>query len=463
MNETIQQYLNQAKSRQLDELMEWLRIPSISTLSAYKPDIDRAAQWLVEHMTQSGIENVTLIEAEDGHPLVYGDWLHAGEDKPTILIYGHYDVQPVDPLELWETPPFEPAVRSGPDGDDLYARGASDDKGQTFIHIKAIEALLQTVGSLPVNIKFLIEGEEEAGGEVITRYIPANREKLAADLCLISDTGMLSPQQPVITYGLRGGWACDVTVTGPTSDLHSGMYGGAVHNANQALCDILAALHDETGRVTVPGFYDNVAALSTDERAALAKVPYDEADLIRDSGVPAAYGESDYTIVERIGTRPTLEITGMWGGFIGEGFKTVIPSQAHAKISCRLVPNQDPKRIAQLVEVHLQKLAPPTVQITVKGRGDGAPAFVTPIDAPEIQAASRAYAQVFGVDPVFKREGGSIPVVSEFSSALGLLVVLMGFGLPDDNLHAPNEKFHLPNFYRGIETSIVFMQELAAL
>ncbi|MEM7111060.1 MAG: dipeptidase [Chloroflexota bacterium] len=455
MNESTQTYLVDNKERQLTELIDWLRIPSISTKTAHKKDVLAAGQWLTAHLEQCGLENVELIES-DGHPLVYADWLHAGDDKPTILIYGHYDVQPVDPLELWETPPFEPTVR----GDNLYARGASDDKGQTFLHVKAIEALLQTVGSLPVNVKLLIEGEEESGGRAIATYIPLNKEKLAADLCVISDTGMISPQQPVITYGLRGGWSCEVTVTGPSSDLHSGMYGGTVHNANQALCEILAQLHDENGRVTVPGFYDNVAELSDKERELLAKVPYREKELMADSGITAVWGEPDYLIVERIGARPTLEICGMWGGFITEGFKTVIPSQAHAKISCRLVPNQDPQRIRRLVKEHLQNIAPPTVTVEVHRDGGGGRAFIAPIDSAEIQAAMRAYQHVFGVEPVFKREGGGIPVVNNFSQELGIPVILMGFGLPDDNLHAPNEKFYLPNFYRGIETSIAFMYKL---
>ena len=455
MDKLIENYLAEAKDRQLNELIDWLKIPSISTKSAHDGDSLAAAQWLVDHLGSCGLENVELIES-DGNPLVYADWMHAGGDKPTVLVYGHYDVQPVDPLDLWETPPFEPTIR----GDNLFARGASDDKGQTFLHIKALEAVLATTGALPVNVKLLIEGEEESGGKAIAAYIPVNKEKLAADVCVISDTGMISPQQPVITYGLRGGWTCGITVTGPSSDLHSGMYGGAVHNANQALCELLAALHDENGRVTVPGFYDNVTELGEKERALLAKVPYGEAEVLADSGVPAVWGEADYSVVERIGARPTLEICGMWGGFITEGFKTVIPSQAHAKISCRLVPGQDPARIRQLVRDHVQALAPETVKVAVHSDQGGSPAFVAPIDSPEIQAAMRAYQQVFGVEPVFKREGGSIPIVNSFSLNLDLPVILMGFGLPDDNLHAPNEKFYLPNFYRGIETSIAFMYEL---
>ena len=455
MNETTHAWLSKARARQLEELIDWLRIPSISTQPAHADDILTAANWLVANMQAAGLENVELIQT-DSYPLVYGDWLNAGPDAPTSLYYGHYDVQPVDPLDLWDTAPFEPTVR----GDDLFARGASDDKGQTFIHVKAVEAMLATEGKLPVNVKFLIEGEEESGGEAISAFIPGNTARLAADVCVISDTGILSPDQPVITYGLRGGWSFEMTVTGPASDLHSGMYGGTVHNANQALAEILAALHDADGRVAVPGFYDNVRVLDSAERATLARVPYGEKELLANSGAPAQWGESDFTIVERIGARPTLEICGMWGGYTGDGFKTVLPSKAHAKISCRLVPGQDPARISKIVTEHLQSLTPPTVTLEANARGSGSPAFIAPLDLPEIQAAARAYEAVFGVEPVFKLEGGSIPVVNEFAAALDVPVVLMGFGLPDDNLHAPNEKFHLPNFYRGIETSITFMQEL---
>lgn len=461
---TLKTYLTNNQARQLDELKAWLRISSISTDPAYKADMLTAANWLVDNMQSSGIENVELIncphaDGKDGHPLIYGDWLHAGEDKATILFYGHYDVQPVDPLDLWETPPFEPTERD----QNLYARGASDDKGQTFIHVKAIEALLQSEGALPVNVKFIIEGEEESGGEALEAYIPQNIEKLAADVCLISDTGILSPEHPLIIYGLRGGWGCELTVTGPTSDLHSGIYGGTVHNANQALAELLAKLHDDDGRVTVPGFYDDVEALSDEERAEMAKMPYGEADLIAATGIPAVYGEPEFTPVERTGARPTLEICGMWGGYIGDGFKTVIPSQAHAKISCRLVPNQDPAKIGALVTEHIQSIAPETIKVEVTSTGSGSPAFLAPIDLPAVKAASDAYAKVFDAQPFFNRMGGGIPVVTDITNHLHIPVVLMGFGLPDDNLHAPNEKFHIPLFYKGIETSIAFMGELSRL
>jgi acetylornithine deacetylase/succinyl-diaminopimelate desuccinylase-like protein len=450
-------YLTAAKPQQLAELQEWLRIPSISTLSAHKADVMAAATWLAENMRQAGLENIEVIETAT-QPMVYADWLHA-PDKPTVLIYGHFDVQPVDPLHLWHTPPFEPTVR----GDDLFARGASDDKGQTFLHVKAVEALLKTGGTLPVNVKFLVEGEEESGSAAINHYVPQHGDKLAADAVLISDTHILAPDRPAILYGLRGMWRAEITVTGAGHDLHSGSYGGAIHNANQALAEILAALHDRDGRVTVPGFYDDVRVLSAEERASLMRVPYGEAEILADSGAPATYGEPEYTVVERTGARPTLEINGMWGGFTEEGFKTVIPAQAFAKISCRLVPYQDSVTIGKQVTAYLKQLAPPTVTVEVRPFSDGGPAFLTPYDSPAIGAASRAMQRVFGVEPIFTLEGGGIPVVTVFQKVLGAPIVLMGFGLPDDNLHAPNEKFHLPNFYNGIRTSIAFLQEMATL
>lgn len=451
----LDSYLQDVRARQLAELCEWLRIPSISTLPQHRADVEQAAGWLAQKMTASGLENVEILKTS-GHPLVYGDWLHAA-GAPTILMYGHYDVQPIDPLALWTSPPFAPTVR----GDDLFARGASDDKGQTFVHIAALEALLATRGALPVNVKFVVEGEEEDGSQALMAYVPTATEKLAADVCLISDTHMLAPDQPLLIYGLRGMWAGEVTVRGPARDLHSGMYGGAVHNPNQALCELLAQLHDETGRVTVPGFYDDVQPLDDQERAALAQVPYGEEELLAESGVPRAWGEPAFTVTERVGARPTLEINGIWGGFIGDGFKTVIPAEAHAKVSCRLVPHQHSAAIGALLERYLQQIAPPTVQVTVHTR-QHAPATMVPLDVPEIQAVAQAYERTFGARPVFSREGGSIPVATLIQETLDIPILFMGFGLPDDNLHAPNEKLHLPNFYRGIRASIALMEELAA-
>jgi acetylornithine deacetylase/succinyl-diaminopimelate desuccinylase-like protein len=456
MSSSLTTFLAQQREAQLQELIDWLRIPSISALPNHAADVRRAAQWLVEALQHASLEHVELIES-DVYPLVYADWLHAGPEKPTVLIYGHFDVQPVDPIEKWQSPPFEPTVR----GDNLYARGASDDKGQTFVHVKAIEALLKTTGSLPVNVKLIVEGEEEFGGTTINNYVPTHAEKLAADVVLISDTHMLSPQQPSILYGLRGMVAAELTVTTAGRDLHSGSYGGAIHNANQALAELLAALHDVDGRVTVPGFYDEVRPLDEAERAALARVPYGEADILADSGAFATWGDPEYTVTERIGARPTLEINGLWGGFTGDGFKTVIPAEAHAKISCRLVPDQDPDHVAAAIRAYLAELAPPTVQVDLHVY-HGAKAFIAPLDDNAIKAAGRAYQQVYGVEPVYMREGGSIPVATIFQQTLGAPVVFMGFGLPDDNLHAPNEKFHLPNFYKGIETVIAFLGELTA-
>ena len=328
-------YLQNAQTGQLDELSDWLRIPSVSTLPQHKADVERAAGWLAQKMTAVGLQNVEVIPT-DGHPIVYGDWLHAGNDAPTVLVYGHYDVQPVDPEDLWISPPFEPTLR----GDDLFARGASDDKGQLFAHVAAVEALLATSGALPVNVKFLVEGEEEVGSQALTTYLPDQTEKLAADVCLISDTHILAPDQPLIIYGLRGIWAGQITVCGPSQDLHSGMFGGAVHNPNQALCALLARLHDSAGRIAVPGFYDDVQPLTANERTALAQVPYGEAELLHETGVPAAWGEEGYTITERIGARPTLEINGMWGGFIGDGFKTVIPEEATLRSAADWCPTR---------------------------------------------------------------------------------------------------------------------------
>ncbi len=455
MTSEINEYLAAERSRQLQELTEWLRIPSISALPAHKQDVRRAGEWLADHMRGIGLEHVQLIES-DIHPLVYADWLHAGPDAPTVLCYGHFDVQPVDPLDKWETPPFEPSLR----GDDLFARGASDDKGQTFIHVKAIEALLATQGRLPVNVKLLIEGEEEFGGQTIEDYVKTHPAELACDAVLISDTHILSATQPSIIYGLRGMWAAQITVTTARRDLHSGSFGGAVHNANQALAELVAGLHDDSGRVAVQGFYDTVRALSSAEREALARVPYGEQELLAETGATAAWGEKDYSVTERVGARPTLEINGMWGGFTGDGFKTVIPYEAHAKVSCRLVPDQDPKEITELIERHLRSSAPPTVDVKLQVY-HGAPPFLAPYDGAAVRAAAQAYTRVFGVEPVYMREGGSIPIGAIFQQELHAPVVFMGFGLADDNLHAPNEKLHLPNFYRGIGTVVAFFEAMA--
>ncbi len=440
----------------LAELKAFLRLPSVSTQPAHDEDTAVTAEWLADAMRRAGLENVRVI-ATNRHPLVYADWLHAGEEKPTVLIYGHYDVQPADPLEEWHTPPFEPTIRD----DYLYARGASDDKGQVFVHVKAVEALLKSNGRLPVNVKFIVEGEEESGGASLTAFIPKNKDLLAADVALVSDTAMVNKQQPAIVYGLRGLCYTFVDITGPRRDLHSGSFGGGVDNPLNVLAHIIAKLKDEQGHVLIPGFYDKVRPLTERERAILAEYPFDEAAWLADTGVPQPWGEPEYTLVERLGARPTLDVHGIVGGYMGAGGKTVLPSTAHAKISMRLVPNQDPQEIGRLFKEYVESIAPPTVKVNVTITG-AAPASVTDLDIPAMQAARKALESAFGKAPVLMREGGSIPVVAQFQADLGMETILMGFGLPDDQIHAPNERFYLPNFYRGIEASIRFLEELGA-
>lgn len=446
-------HVREHQSDYLAELIDFLRIPSISTQPERKEETAVAAQWLADKMTQASLENVEII-ATQRHPLVYADWLHAG-DAPTVLIYGHYDVQPAEPLALWESPPFEPTVRD----DFLYARGSSDDKGQIFVHVKAVEAILKNNGRLPVNVKFIVEGEEESGGESLTAFIPQNKEKLAADVALVSDTAMVSAQQPAIVYGLRGMCYAFIDIVGPKRDLHSGSFGGGINNPLNVLGHLIAKLKDEDGHILIPGFYDKVRPLTDQEREILAKFPLDEAAWLAETGAPEPWGEPEYTLVERLGARPTLDVHGIIGGYTGPGGKTVLPSKVHAKLSMRLVPDQDPEEIGRLLKAYIAELTPSsvTVEVTV---GHGAPASITDFNIPAMQAAAKAYAAAFGQEPVFMREGGSIPVVSQFQSELGLETVLMGFGLPGDQIHAPNERFYLPNFYRGIETSIHFLQNL---
>lgn len=447
-------YAHEHQDRFLEELKALLRIPSISTLPDHTDDIRRAAEWLADHMRAIGLEHVR-VDPTAGHPVVVADWLHA-PGKPTVLIYGHYDVQPVDPLDLWISDPFDPQVRDG----NLYARGASDDKGPFFAHLKALEAYLRAAGTLPVNVKVLCEGEEEIGSAHLDAYVYAHTAELAADVVLISDTTILGPNQPSIVYGLRGLCYMEVEVTGPDHDLHSGQYGGAVHNPLQALCEMIAALHDAQGRVTIPGFYDKVRPLSNEERAEIARLPFDEARLKRETGVPQGWGEAGYTIAERIGARPTLEVNGVIGGWTGPGSKTVIPARALAKISMRLVADQDPDEIDRLFREHIQRIAPDTVRVDVRSLAHGSPALVDRHHA-AMEAAAQAYEAGFGARPVFTREGGSIPVVATFQKALGALTILMGLGLPDDRFHSPNEKFALAQFYRGIATIMHFHSLLA--
>jgi acetylornithine deacetylase/succinyl-diaminopimelate desuccinylase-like protein len=451
------QYAELNKANHVAELIEFLRIPSVSTQPERQEDVAKAASWLAQMMEAAGLEHVAVIETQR-HPLVYADWLHAGEDRPTVLIYGHYDVQPAEPFERWNTQPFEPTVRD----QFLYARGASDDKGQLYIHVKAVEAFLQNSGQLPVNVKFIIEGEEESGGASLSAFISQHKDMLTADVALISDTSLVDKDQPAIVYGLRGMLYTLLDIKGPGRDLHSGSYGGGINNPLNVLGHIIAQLKDENGRILIPGFYDKVRPLTSAEREILARFPLDEQSWLAETGAPQIWGEAEYSLVERLGTRPTLDVHGIIGGYTGAGGKTVLPAEVHAKISMRLVPDQDPHEIAQLYQEYIQKIAPPSVTIEVSITGS-APASITDLNMPAMKAASTAYAQIFGREPVFKREGGSIPVVAQFQQFLDLETVLMGFGLPDDKLHAPNERFYLPNYYRGIQTSIRFLEEFAAL
>ena len=441
--EKLDHYFKEHRATHLEQLNDFLRIPSISALSEHQNDMTQAAEWLVTSLKDAGLENVT-IDSTDGHPAVYADWLHA-EGKPTILVYGHYDVQPVDPLELWDSAPFEPEIRDN----KLFARGASDDKGQVFMHIKAVEALMKNFGSLPVNVKFLIEGEEEVGSPNLEKYIVENKEKLAADVVVISDTGMQGPGQPAVCYGLRGLCGVQVDVQGAKSDLHSGLYGGGVQNPLHAIVELLATFRDNEGTIAVERFYDNVRALTNEERAAYEALGFDEEELKNEIDVPELFGEKGFSHLERTWTRPTLELNGIFGGFSGEGIKTVLPAEAGAKITCRLVPDQDPEEIVDKLKAHIEKHKPAGVTVTVTEFDKGKP-FITPFDHPAIQAAGRSYEKVYHVPTAYTRGGGSIPIVAAFDEILELPVVLMGFGLSTENFHAPNEHFHLENFDQGL-------------
>jgi acetylornithine deacetylase/succinyl-diaminopimelate desuccinylase-like protein len=448
----VEQALDWARNQrqeQLNQLQELLSIPSVSTQPQHQGDIARAADWLAGHMRAIGLEQVAVYPT-DRHPVVYGQWTGA-TGAPTVLIYGHYDVQPPDPLELWSTPPFEPTVRQG----NIYARGAADDKGQLFVHLKALQAFLQTAGRAPVNLKFLLEGEEEIGSPSLEGFVRAQRDLLAADVALISDSHILAPDQPALVYGLRGLCYMEIEVQGPAQDLHSGSYGGAVHNPAEVLCQIVGALKDAQGRIAIPGFYERVTPISDEERAELARVPVSEAQFVQETGVPRTWGEQGYSVIEQIGARPTLDVNGLVSGYTGEGGKTIIPAWARAKVSMRLVAQQDPGEIRRLFTEYVQSLTPDSVRLTLRNFGLAKPALVNR-DIPAMQAAAQAYQRAFGVRPVFIREGGSIPVVTLLKDELGLDTILMGFGLPDDNIHSPNEKLHLDNFYRGIETAIHF-------
>lgn len=452
----VDSYLAQHREAHLEELKEFLRFPSISALSAHKEDMVRTAQWLAAALERAGLENARILPTA-GHPAVYAEWLHA-PGAPTALVYGHYDVQPVDPLHLWETPPFEPSIRDG----KIYARGAVDDKGQVFAQVKAVEALLRTEGRLPVNLKFLIEGEEEIGSRHLPELLEQHRDLLRADVVVISDTSFFAPDVPAVTVGLRGLVALELTLRGPRRDLHSGVYGGAVQNPLHALVQLLASLRSPDGRILVEGFYDKVRPLSPEEREAWARLPFDPEAFREEVGAPALFGEAGYTPLEQVWARPTLEINGLWGGFTGEGTKTVLPAEAHAKITCRLVPDQDPDEIYERVEAQLRKNLPPGVTLEVrKEKGKGRP-VLTPVDHPAVRAAFDALRETYGKEPVPIRSGGSIPIVESFATILGLPAVLMGFGLPNENEHAPNEHWDLAQFDGATRTLARYWHKLAA-
>lgn len=436
-------------------LKRFVRFPSVSAQSRHAGDVRACGVWLAGHLKTIGMAGVRVI-ATPRHPIVYAEWKGA-PGKPTLLIYGHYDVQPVDPIREWTTPPFEPTVR----GPYLYGRGTADDKGQVWAHVQALEAGLRT-GRLPVNVKCLFEGEEEIGSPNLKPFLERHRRLLAADAAVMSDTRILGPDRPALTYSLRGGLSLEITVTGPQSDLHSGTYGGAVHNPLQALCEMVAGLQDPNGRIAVPGFYDRVRRHGQAERSYMAQVGPSDTKILADAGAEQGWGESGWTLYERTTVRPSLSVTGVTGGYQGEGSKSVIPARANAKLNFRLVPYQDPREIDLLVRRHIARITPPTVKTRVTTQLRARPAVIDRRH-PVMQAASRAYRRGFGASPVFLRSGGSIPVVNLFQEVLGLQTALLGFALPDSRLHAPNERFHLPTFERGIATCRAFLEECAAL
>jgi acetylornithine deacetylase/succinyl-diaminopimelate desuccinylase-like protein len=440
--------------RALAELMDFVRFPTISAQPKHEDDVKQCATWLAGHLRHIGLTHARVIPTRR-HPIVFASWQGAPR-RPTLLIYGHYDVQPIDPLNKWRSPPFEPTIR----GADLFGRGACDDKGQMFTHVKALEAYLQMTGALPVNVKCLFEGEEEIGSPNLLPFVVRNKNEFAADAAVMSDTRMLGPNRPAINYAERGALYLELDVEGPEHDLHSGNFGGAVHNPLQALCEMIAKLHDANGRIAFPGVYDSVRSWSKEERAHMARAGPSDDQILDDAQVELGWGERGYSLYERLTLRPVLTINGISGGYQGPGAKGVIPSRATAKLSFRLVPDQDPREVDRLFRKHIARIAPPTVHATVRTMSNAEPVLIDP-QHPAVRAARLAYRKGFGAAPVFLRSGGTIPVLSAFQKTLGIPTVLMGFALPDDRTHAPNEKFHIPNFFRGIETSIWFMDALA--
>lgn len=457
----LKTYLDANKQRFLEELLDLLRIPSVSADPKYAGDVRRMAEATAQHLKAVGLDQVEVCDTP-GHPIVYGEKM-VDPKAPTVLVYGHYDVQPADPVDLWSSPPFEPVVKktkTHPEG-AIFARGSCDDKGQVFMHVKAFEMMSKT-NLLPCNVKFMIEGEEEVGSKNLEKFCRDNKKKLSCDVVLISDTSIIDNNTPSITVGLRGLCYMEVEVTGPNKDLHSGVYGGAVANPVNVLCQMIASLHDAKKRVTVKGFYDDVQKVSSKERKAMNLAPYDEKQYMKDLGVSELMGEKDFTTVERTGIRPTLDVNGIWGGYIGEGAKTVLPSKAYAKISMRLVPDQDPKKIERMFQKHFEGLAPKSVKVKVTAHHGGYP-VVVPTNSVEYKASERAMEQAFGKKPLPQRGGGSIPIVAMFDQVLNAKSVLMGFGLDSDDIHSPNEHYGLFNFYKGIETIPYFYQFYAEM
>lgn len=453
--QTIKEYVQSNKDRFLEELFTLLRFPSVSADAKFKDDINKTAEFVAQKLKDAGADKVEIC-ATAGNPIVYGEKL-VDPSLPTVLVYGHYDVQPADPIELWETPPFEPTVRDG----NIYARGAADDKGQFYMHVKAFEYMMVN-NELSCNVKFMIEGEEEVGSVNLGTFVQANKERLKSDVIVISDTSMISLENPSLETGLRGLSYVEVEVTGPNRDLHSGVYGGAVANPATILAKLIASLHDENNHIAIPGFYDDVVELSAAEREALNKAPFDITAYQDDLAVAEVWGEKGYTTIERTGIRPTLEVNGIWGGYIGEGAKTVLPSKAYAKISMRLVPNQNSQRITDLFKKHFEGMAPASVQVLVKPHHGGEP-VVTPTDSIAYKAAEKALEEAFNKKPIPTRGGGSIPIVALFEKELGVKTVLLGFGLNSDNLHSPNEKYGIENYLKGIETIPSFFRNFAEL
>lgn len=456
-SDDARRYSREQAERFVSELDALLRIPSLSGDPVHAGDVRRAAEWLAEHLRRIGAERVAVMETA-GHPITYGEWLGAGPDKPTVLVYGHYDVVPASKEDGWDTEPFVPVVKDG----RIYARGATDDKGQLMIHVNAFESWMKASNGPPVNLKFLLEGEEEVSSPNLRPFLEANMDLLKADVCVISDSSMPSIDEPAILHSLRGMTYIEIEVEGPDDDLHSGFYGGAVHNPALALVEILSKLHNPDHSIAVPGFYDDVVPLTDAERTEVAKTAISDEQLKQATGVPAAWGEKAYTIKERVSARPTLEINGIGSGWTGPGPKTIIPAHAMAKVSCRLVGNQDPLKIYEQIKAHIESLAPDTIRVDVNLITTGEPALID-FTIPEMQAAARAYEKAWGATPAFTRGGGSIPVVADFYNLMQMPVVMMGYGLDTDGLHGTNEHFSLEMFHRGIETAIVYLEELAQL